>query len=69
VVAVVGEVDGVVVDRDAVGAREDAFAPGGQEAAVAVVDEKGVLAAVEDVDAVLGVGRDAGDVAVGEAGR
>ena len=54
VVGVVGEIDGVVrAHVQAVRARENAFAPGAQEAAFAIVDDHRMRAAVEDVDVVL----------------
>ena len=60
----VGAVDGVVRgDGDAVGAAEDAVAPGGQEGAVPVEDNDGVLAASIDEDAALGVNDGSGAVA------
>ena len=63
-VAVVGAVERVVaVDVDAVRAAEQAFAPGAQEVAVAVEHHHRMLAAVEDVDAVLAVDGDRRDVA------
>ena len=67
VIGVVGAVDDVVVDGDAVRAGEDALAPGPQKLPVAVVDDDRVLAAVEDEDAVLRIGGDPGHVAVGPA--
>ena len=62
--AVVDAEDGVVGgDVDAVGTgAELAFAPSAQEVAVAVEDDDGVLAAVEEVDIVLGVDGDTGDI-------
>ena len=68
-VAVIGEIDDVLVDCDTVRPLEDAFAPGLYEASVTVVDQQWMLTTVEDVDAVLRVGRDAGYVAVDEALR
>src|SRR5690606_10783946 len=64
VAEVIHQVHDVVDDGDAVGTDVDAFAPRLEEATIAVVDDDRVLAAVEDVDAVLGVGGNAGDVAV-----
>ena len=64
VVAVVGAVEVVVaVDMDAVGAAEQAFAPRAQEVAVAVEHHHRMLAAIEDIDAVLAVDRHRRDVA------
>ena len=63
VVAVIGAIEIVVgVDVQAVGAGEQAFAPAAQEIAVAVEHHHRMVAAVEDVDAVLAVDRDGGDV-------
>ena len=49
-----------LVDEDAVGIFDDVFAPGGEEVAVAVEDDEGMLAARVDEDAVLGVAGDRG---------
>ena len=66
VVAVVGAIEIVVgVDVQAVRAGEQAFAPAPEEIALAVEHHHRMVAAVEDVDAVLAVDRDGGDV--GEA--
>ena len=63
VVAVVGAIEIVVgIDVQAVGAREQAFAPTLDEIAVAVEHDHRVFAAIEDVDAVLAVDADRGDV-------
>ena len=68
VVAVVGAIERVVaVDVQAVRAVEHALAPGAQEIALAVEHHHGVLAAVEDVDLVLAVDGDGGDVLEGPA--
>ena len=65
VVAVVGQPDRVVGRHvDAVRAVEHPLAPGAQEVAVAVEHDHRVLAAVEDVDVVLLVDPDRGDVGV-----
>src|SRR5262249_26216587 len=53
VVEVVGAIHGVIwSDEEAVRPGEESFAPGGQEPAVAVEDDDGVFAAVEDKDTV-----------------
>ena len=66
VVLVVGEPEIVfVVDEDAVRALEHALAPGVQKLAFLVEDDDRILAAVEHVDAVLRIARDAGDLDVG----
>ena len=63
VVEVVGAPDMVVpVDEDAVRARENALAPGIQEAAVLVEHDHRMGAAIEDVDPVLGIDGDARDL-------
>ena len=63
VVAVVGAIELVVgVDVHAVRAAEQAFAPAREEIAVAVEHDHRMLAAVEDIDAVLAVDGDRGDV-------
>ena len=63
VVAVVGAIEIVVgVDVQAMGAAKQAFAPACDEIAVAVEHDNRMVAAVEDVDAVLAVDRDGGDV-------
>src|SRR5262249_7769155 len=63
VIAVIGAVEVVVaVDVQAMGAPEDALAPGSQEASRAVEDDHRVGAAVEDVDLILAVDADRGDV-------
>ena len=65
VVAVVGAVDRVVRrDVHAVRPTEQTLAPGAQEVAVAVEHHHRVLAAREDVDVVLAVHADRGDLAV-----
>ncbi len=59
VVAVVGAVDRLVRPHmDAMRAIEETLAPGAQKFAVAVEDDHRVLAAIEDVDIVLGVDAD-----------
>src|SRR2546428_2529434 len=70
VVAVVGAPDRPVGrDGDAVRAhREDAFAPRADEAAVALVDQDGMVAAPEEVHATAGIDGDGGHVAMREAG-
>ena len=63
VVAVIGAVEIVVgVDVQAVRAVEQPFAPAFDEIAIAVEHHHRVLAAIEDVDAVLAVDGDRGDV-------
>ena len=70
VVAVIGAVEIVVgIDVQAVGAVEQAFAPAGDEIALAVQHHHRMFAAVEDVDAVLAVDRDGGDVGKAPAVR
>ena len=49
-----------VVDEDSVGVLDDVFAPGGEEVAVAVEDDEGMLAARVDEYAVLGIAGDRG---------
>jgi hypothetical protein len=69
VIGVVGQVHNVVDDGDAVRPGvERGVAPAIQERAILVVDDDRMLAPVEDVDAVLGIGCDAGNVAVRPAG-
>ena len=64
VVAVVGAIDGVVWPHvDAVRAMESALAPRFDEVALAVEHDHRVLAAVEDVDAVLAVDADGSRIA------
>ena len=48
----------VAVDEHAVGIGQLAFSPGVQEIAVAVQDDQGVIAPVEEIHPVLGVGDD-----------
>ncbi len=63
VVAVVGAIEIVVgVDVQAVRAVEQAFAPAPDEIALAVEHHHRMVAAVEDIDAVLAVDRDGGGV-------
>ena len=62
---IVGEEHVVVgVDVDAVRTGELAIAPGADEVAVGIEDDQGFIAAIENVDAVLRIGGDAGDVDV-----
>ena len=63
VVAVVGAIQIVVgVDVQPVRAAKQAFAPAGDEIAFAVEHHHRMFAAVEDIDAILAVDRDGGDV-------
>jgi hypothetical protein len=63
VVAVIGAIEIVVgIDVQAVRAREQAFAETPDEIAVAVEHDHRMLAAIEDVDAVLAVDADGSDV-------
>src|SRR5581483_11798555 len=63
VIAIVGAIEIVVgVDMQAVGALEQAFAPALDEIAVAIEHDHRVLAAIEDVDAVLAVDRHGGRI-------
>jgi hypothetical protein len=60
VILVVGEPEVVfAVDEDAMRADEHALAPGIQEPAFLVEDDDRVLAAIEDVDPILGIARHA----------
>ena len=64
VIAVVGQEHGVVGrDMQAVGAREQALAPGAQEIALAVEHHHRVFAAIEHVDVVLPVDAHRADLA------
>ena len=68
VIAVVGEPDRVVgADMDRMRPLELALAPRAEEGARAIEHHDGVRAAVEDVDVVLAVDADRGDVAEGPA--
>ena len=49
-----------IVDEDAVGVLDDIFTPGGEEVAVAIEDDEGMLAARVDKDAVLRIAGDRG---------
>jgi hypothetical protein len=66
VVAIVGAIDHVVgPDGDAVrAARELAFAPRAQKSTGAVVDDDRVVGTADQVDVVVGVDGDAGDIRV-----
>ena len=67
-VARVDAKDGVVgADGDAVRRGEDVFAPRAQEFSVAVEDDDGVSAAVEDVDVVAAVDGDGSGLSIGPA--
>ena len=62
VVEIVGAIDRVVgADRDPVRPDEEVLAPRADESALAVEDDDGMFASVEDEDPVARVGRDAGD--------
>ena len=50
-------------------ASEDSIAPRRQEVTVLIIDDDRVLAAVEDIDAVLRIGGDSGHVAMRPPGR
>ena len=70
VVAVIGAIEIVVgIDVQAVGAVEQAFAPARDEIALAVQHHHRMVAAVEDVDAVLAVDRDGSGVGQAPAVR
>ncbi len=63
VVEIVGAIHRVVrTDRDPVRSREEVLSPRADESAVAVEDDDGMVAPVEDEDPVVRVGRDAGDL-------
>jgi hypothetical protein len=63
VVEVVGAIHHVVgADRDPVRSHEGALSPRADEPALAVEDDDGMVAPVEDEDPVVRVGRDAGDL-------
>ncbi len=61
---IVGAIDDVVVDRDAVGAAEHAVAPFPDEVAVLVIDHDAMTIAGVEIDAVLRIAGDGGDVHV-----
>src|SRR6185295_14076047 len=72
-VPVIGQVEHIVlVDVETVRALEYALTPGAQEVAVAIEHDDRVLAAIEDVDLILAVNADGGNVleapAVGQFG-
>src|SRR5689334_973948 len=63
-VRIVGAIDDILVDGDAVWTGEDAFAPGTDELTVRGVDDDRVIAAIKDIDAITRVSGDTRHVAM-----